>query len=46
MYSYKNNIVSAEVLKFILGETYMKATLKCKVVMNGQKSCIDLYLEQ
>lgn len=24
----------------------MKATLKCKVVISDQKSCIDLYLEQ
>lgn len=24
----------------------MKATLKCKVVMSGQKSCTDLYLQQ
>lgn len=24
----------------------MKATLKCKVVMSGQKSCTELYLEQ
>lgn len=49
VYSYQNNIVrifSAEVLKLILGETCMKATLKCKAVISSQKPCIDLYLEQ
>lgn len=49
MYSYQNNIVrifSAEVLKLILGETCIKATLKCKAVVSSQKSCIGLYLEQ
>lgn len=49
MYSYQNNIIrifSAEVLTFILGETCIKATLKCKVVVSGPKSSVGLYLEQ
>lgn len=49
MHSYQNNIARTfgeEVLKHILGETWMKAILKYNGVMWSRSHVFDLYLQE